>query len=55
MGLKELFTPVPSIQVEELKKFIKKKRAGTYTLLDVRQPREYERGHIPGATSIPLR
>jgi rhodanese-related sulfurtransferase len=24
-------------------------------ILDVRAPAEYERGHIPGATSVPLR
>ncbi|MBU2498978.1 MAG: sulfurtransferase, partial [Proteobacteria bacterium] len=29
-------------------------REGTYTLLDVRQPQEYEKARIPGATLIPL-
>lgn len=28
--------------------------AGTYVLLDVRSPSEYEHGHIPGAVSLPL-
>jgi rhodanese-related sulfurtransferase len=27
---------------------------GSYTLLDVRQPGEYEAEHIPGAKLIPL-
>nr|NIS61430.1 sulfurtransferase [Pseudomonadota bacterium] len=27
---------------------------GSYTLLDVREPEEYEEGHIPGAVLIPL-
>jgi rhodanese-related sulfurtransferase len=31
-----------------------KHREGEYTLLDVRQPEEYEREHIPGSKIIPL-
>jgi rhodanese-related sulfurtransferase len=29
-------------------------KEGTYTLLDVRQPSEYEKGRIPGSKLIPL-
>jgi rhodanese-related sulfurtransferase len=29
-------------------------KEGSYTLLDVRQPSEYEKGRIPGAKLIPL-
>lgn len=54
MGLKQLFTPVKSIEPEEVKKFMAENREGTFTLLDVRQPGEYEEEHIPGSQLIPL-
>jgi rhodanese-related sulfurtransferase len=52
--LKRLFTPVPSIDAEQARGFMAKHQEGAYTLLDVRQPEEYEREHIPGAKLIPL-
>jgi len=39
---------------EEAKAFVQGKKAGTYILLDVRQPFEYEEAHLPGAQLIPL-
>ena len=54
MGLKELFTPVKSMDAGETQAFIKQKKEGAFTLLDVRQPNEYEQEHIPGAKLIPL-
>jgi len=54
ISLKKLFTPVKSINSEEAKKFMAGKPEGAYTLLDVRQPGEYEAEHIPGAKLIPL-
>jgi len=39
---------------DELKEFMEANREGTYTLLDVRQPHEYEEAHLPGARLIPL-
>ena len=38
----------------EAQSFMKHHRAGEYQLLDVRQLKEYERGHLPGALLIPL-
>jgi hypothetical protein len=52
--LKKLFTPAQTIEAPEAREFLDKHETGTYTLLDVRQPSEYEREHIPGATLIPL-
>lgn len=52
--IKKLFTPVKSLDAAEARAFIESRKAGTYTLLDVRQHREYESAHIPGATLIPL-
>lgn len=54
VSLKKLFTPVQSIEPEEAKKFMAENREGTFTLLDVRQPGEYEEEHIPGSRLIPL-
>jgi len=38
----------------EAKTFIDSNEEGTFTLLDVRQPFEYEQAHLPGAKLIPL-
>lgn len=42
------------MEPEEVKKFIEKHGEGSFTILDVRQPGEYERFHIPGARLVPL-
>jgi rhodanese-related sulfurtransferase/rubrerythrin len=39
---------------EALREFIQQHHEKTYTLIDVRQPGEYEASHIPGARLIPL-
>lgn len=52
--LKKMFTPVEGIDADTAREYMQEHGEGTYTLLDVRQPREYDRGHIPGATLIPL-
>jgi rhodanese-related sulfurtransferase len=36
------------------KKMIDTAASGDFTILDVRQPKEYEAGHLPGARLIPL-
>jgi rhodanese-related sulfurtransferase len=54
MRWKELFTPTANLDPEGAEAFIKEHREGTYTLLDVRQPAEYEQSRIPGAKLIPL-
>ena len=54
ISLRKLFTPVKSMNADEAKTFIARQEEGAYTLLDVRQPGEYEAGHIPGAKLIPL-
>lgn len=45
---------VESMFPEDLKEYMERAREGSYLLLDVRQPEEYEQGHLPGARSIPL-
>lgn len=54
MRWKQFFTFVKSMDALEAKDYIAAKPSDAYTLLDVRQPGEYEAGHIPGAKLIPL-
>jgi len=54
MKWKELFTPAENMDAGEAEAFINSHQEGTYTLLDVRQPSEYEETRIPGAKLIPL-
>jgi sulfur-carrier protein adenylyltransferase/sulfurtransferase len=42
------------INAEELRRFIGNHHENKYLLVDVRQPGEYEEGHIPGARLLPL-
>lgn len=43
-----------SLWPDELKAYMEKSREEEYLLIDVRQPKEYEKEHIPGAKLIPL-
>ncbi len=52
--LQKLFTPVSSMDAAEAKDYMAKHGEEEYTLLDVRQPREYEEAHLPGARLMPL-
>ena len=54
MRWKQFFTPVKSFNVNEAKEFMDRVPGHRFTLLDVRQPGEYESEHIPGAKLIPL-
>ncbi len=54
MRWKQFFTPVQSMDAVQAKEYLAEKLSDTYTILDVRQPGEYEAGHIPGAKLIPL-
>ena len=54
MRWKQLLTPVANMDSENAKSYIKEHSEGAYALLDVRQPSEYGKSHIPGAKLIPL-
>lgn len=54
MKWKQLITEVRSLKADEAKNYISNHGEGTYSILDVRQPGEYERSRIPGAVLIPL-
>jgi len=54
MKWRQFLTPVQSIETEKAKAYMAEHREGTFTVLDVRQPGEYEQDRIPGAKLIPL-
>jgi len=54
MALLDYFKPVVSMTAEEAREFMKEKNPDDYNLIDVRQPAEYERGHLAGAKLIPV-
>lgn len=54
MRWKPFLTPVKSMSPEEARAYVGEHEEGSYTLLDVRQPAEYETERIPGAKLIPL-
>jgi rhodanese-related sulfurtransferase/rubrerythrin len=45
---------VKEISPEELRRQLESLDEGDYALVDVRQPEEYEEGHLPGAKLVPL-
>jgi rhodanese-related sulfurtransferase/rubrerythrin len=50
----QYLTPVKSVDFNETKSMIDQAQGDGVILLDVRQPKEYQQAHIPGATLIPL-
>jgi rhodanese-related sulfurtransferase len=54
MGMLDYFKPVSTWSTEQVREFLKGKDPEEYNLVDVRQPSEYERGHLPGAQLIPV-
>jgi sulfur-carrier protein adenylyltransferase/sulfurtransferase len=54
MQWRQFITPVANLDPEEARVFMEAHKEGAYTLLDVRQPGEYEKARIPGAKLVPL-
>ena len=54
MKWKQFLTPVKSFDALAAEKYISEKSLDDLTILDVRQPVEYEIGHIPGSKLLPL-
>ncbi len=54
MGILDYFKPVSTWSAENVRKFLREKNPRDYNLVDVRQPQEYEQGHLPGAQLIPV-
>jgi rhodanese-related sulfurtransferase len=54
MGVLDYFKPVSTWSAEKVRGFLSQKDSTDYNLVDVRQPKEYEQNHLPGARLIPL-
>jgi len=54
MRWKQFFTRVRSIDADRARELMEGKSSEAIVALDVRQPKEYEAGHIPGAKLIPM-
>ena len=54
MRWKQFLTPVKSMNADQAREHMANQPLQDLTILDVRQPNEYEKGHIPGAKLIPL-
>jgi sulfur-carrier protein adenylyltransferase/sulfurtransferase len=54
MKILDYFRPVDTWTPDEVRRFLKERDQSEYSLVDVRTPKEYEKGHIPGARLIPM-
>ena len=54
MSILDYFRPVSTWPAAKVRDFLNKTAPGDYSLVDVRQPHEYEGGHLPGAQLIPV-
>jgi len=54
MSVLDYFKPVSTWSAEKIREFLSQKSQEEYNLVDVRQPKEYEQGHLPGAQLIPV-
>jgi len=54
MSILNYFKPVSTWPVEKVRNFLQGKNQKDYNLVDVRTPKEYEQGHLPGAQLIPV-
>ena len=54
MSIRDIFSSFTNINTEQFQAFIDANKEGSFTLLDVRQPTEYESARISGSQLIPL-
>jgi sulfur-carrier protein adenylyltransferase/sulfurtransferase len=54
MSILDYFKPVSTWPAEKVRQFLKENDPDQYNLVDVRIPKEYETGHLPGAWLIPV-
>lgn len=54
MRWKQFFTPVTSLNAQESRELMDGLDSSEFNLIDVRQPGEYQAGHLPGARLIPM-
>ena len=54
MNILNYFKHVSTWSPEKIRQFLKEKNPEEFNLVDVRTPKEYEGGHLPGARLIPV-
>ena len=54
MSFWDYFRPASSWSVQKVREYLNEHNPDDYNLVDVRQPEEYEQGHLPGAKLIPV-
>lgn len=54
MSIMDIFSSFTNLNADEFNSFAENNKEGSYTILDVRQPSEYEGARIPGSQLIPL-
>jgi rhodanese-related sulfurtransferase len=52
MSILDYFKPVSTWSPDKVRQFLKEKNPEDYNLIDVRTPKEYKGGHLPGARLI---
>jgi rhodanese-related sulfurtransferase len=54
MSIRDIFSSFTNLDAGQFQSFIDTNSEGSFTILDVRQPSEYEGARIPGSQLIPL-
>lgn len=54
MAVSDYFKPLSSWTSGQVREFLRNRNRDEYNLIDVRQPKEYAGGHLPGSQLIPL-
>ena len=55
MNFKTFFSPVKNLDAADAKKYMEAHASDEFVLLDVRQPKEYDAEHLPGAVLVPMK
>ncbi len=54
MSILDYFKRVPTWPAQKVREFLSQESQEEYNLVDVRELKEYEQGHLPGAQLIPV-
>jgi len=54
MSVFDYFKPVLTWPAQKVREFLSQESHEEYNLVDVREPKEYEQDHLPGAQLIPV-
>ena len=54
MSVFDYFKPVLTWPAQKVREFLSQESQEEYNLVDVREPKEYEQDHLPGAQLIPV-